>query len=78
LQFLSEGLILPLVIGEVDRVMAIQDLQRRIALTVPHMLVLPSIVASTDLVAAIPSRMAQYFSKLDEIEVFELPITMPQ
>jgi DNA-binding transcriptional LysR family regulator len=65
-------------IGEVDRVLAIQDLQRRIALTVPHMLVLPSIVASTDLVAAVPSRMAQYFSKLDEIEVFELPIAIPQ
>jgi DNA-binding transcriptional LysR family regulator len=65
-------------IGEVDRVLAVHDLQRRVALTVPHMLVLPSIVASTDLVAAIPSRMAHYFSKLDDIEVFELPIEMPQ
>jgi DNA-binding transcriptional LysR family regulator len=65
-------------IGEVDYALAVHDLQRRIALTVPHMLVLPSIVASTDLVAAIPSRMARYFSKLDDIEVFELPIKIPK
>ena len=60
--------------GEVDRALAVHNLQRRIALTVPHMFVLPSIIASTDLITSIPSRMATYFSKLDEIEVFELPI----
>ncbi len=65
-------------IGEVDYVLTAHDLQRRIALTVPHMLVLPSIVASTDLVAAIPSRMACYFSKLNDIEIFELPIEIPK
>jgi DNA-binding transcriptional LysR family regulator len=40
-------------------------------------LALPSIIADTDLIAAIPSRMAQYFSKLDEVELFELPIEVP-
>jgi DNA-binding transcriptional LysR family regulator len=64
--------------GEVDRVLAGYDLQRRIALTVPHLLVLPSIIASTDLITAIPARMAEYFSKLDDIELFELPIALPQ
>jgi DNA-binding transcriptional LysR family regulator len=64
-------------IGEVDYVLTAHDLQRRIALTVPHMLALPSIIASTDLVAAIPSRMACYFSKLNDIEIFELPIEIP-
>jgi DNA-binding transcriptional LysR family regulator len=65
-------------IGEVDRVLAMHDLQRRVILTVPHMLVLPTVIASTDLVAAIPARMAQYFAKLAEIEVFDLPIEIPQ
>lgn len=60
--------------GEVDRVLAIYHLQRRIALTVPHMLVLPSVIASTDLVASVPSRMANYFSGLNEIQFFELPV----
>jgi DNA-binding transcriptional LysR family regulator len=65
-------------IGEVDHVLALHNLHRRIVLTVPHMLVLPSIIASTDLIAAIPSRMAQYFSKLDEIEIFDLPMEIPK
>ncbi len=64
--------------GEVDRILAGYNLQRRIAITVPHILVLPSIIATTDLIAAIPTRMAQYFSKLDEIELFQLPIEIPQ
>lgn len=63
-------------IGEIDRALETHNLKRRIALTVPHMLVLPSIIASSDLVAAIPSRTASYFSKLDNIEVFELPLEM--
>jgi DNA-binding transcriptional LysR family regulator len=64
-------------VGEVDRVLALHGLQRRVALTVPHMLVLPSIIASTDLITVIPSRMAQYFLRIDEIEAFDLPIGLP-
>jgi DNA-binding transcriptional LysR family regulator len=62
--------------GEIDRALAVHNLQRRIALTVPHVLILPSIIGSTDLVTAVPSRMANYFSRLDEIEFFELPIEL--
>jgi DNA-binding transcriptional LysR family regulator len=64
-------------IGAIDRVLAERNLQRRVALTVPHMLVLPTIIAATDLITVIPARMAQYFSRIDEIEVFELPIELP-
>ncbi|MGL5836173.1 MAG: LysR family transcriptional regulator [Waterburya sp.] len=63
-------------IGVIDRVLAKHNLQRRVALTVPHMLVLPSIIASTDLITVIPARMAQYFSRINEIEVFDLPINL--
>jgi DNA-binding transcriptional LysR family regulator len=63
-------------IGEIDRALAVHNLQRRIALTVPHVLVLPSIVASSNLVTAVPSRIANYFCKLDDVEVFELPLEM--
>lgn len=63
-------------IGVVDRVLAQYNLQRRVALTVPHVLVLPSIIASSDLITVIPTRMAQYFSRINEIEVFELPINL--
>ncbi len=62
--------------GAIDRVLAERNLQRRVALTVPHMLVLPTIIAATDLITVIPAQMAQYFSRIDEIEVFELPISL--
>ncbi len=62
--------------GEIDRALAVHNLQRRIVLTTPHMLVLPSLVASSDLVTSVPSRIANYFSALDDIEVFELPLEM--
>jgi DNA-binding transcriptional LysR family regulator len=64
--------------GEIDRILAGYDLRHRVAITVPHILVLLSIIAATDLIAAIPTRMAQYFSKVDEIKLFELPIEVPQ
>ena len=59
--------------GEVDTVLAQHNLKRRIALTIPHMLVLPSIISSSNLVACVPSRMATYFVNLGNIEVFKLP-----
>jgi DNA-binding transcriptional LysR family regulator len=62
--------------GAIDRVLAQYNLKRRVALTVPHVLVLPTIIASTDLITVIPARMAQYFSRLNEIELFELPINL--
>ncbi len=62
--------------GAIDRLLAQHNLQRRVALTVPHLLVLPAIIAATDLVTVIPGRMAQYFSQIDGLEVFELPIDL--
>ncbi len=64
-------------VGVIDRVLAEYNLQRRVALTVPHQLVLPSIIATTDLITVIPARMAEYFSQLNAVEVFDLPIDLP-
>jgi DNA-binding transcriptional LysR family regulator len=63
-------------VGEIDKVLALHNLQRRVTLTVPHTLVLPKIIATTDLITVIPARMALYFSQIDEIEVFGLPIDL--
>lgn len=61
-------------IGEIDKVLAQHQLQRRIALTIPYLLVLPSMIAASDLVAAIPARLAHQFAQQGLIEQFELPI----
>lgn len=59
-----------------NTVLAQYNLKRRIALIIPHMLVLPSIISSSNLVACVPSRIATYFVNLGNIEVFQLPFEM--
>jgi DNA-binding transcriptional LysR family regulator len=60
--------------GYIDQVLATYNLKRRIAVTTPHMLVLPSLVASSDLIASVPSRIASHLICHQELEIFELPI----
>ncbi|MBW4598637.1 MAG: LysR family transcriptional regulator [Calothrix sp. FI2-JRJ7] len=60
--------------GEIDKILATHNLQRRIQLTTPHLLILPAIISSSDMIAAVPYRIGAHFSKLANIEVFELPL----
>ncbi|MBW4645689.1 MAG: LysR family transcriptional regulator [Goleter apudmare HA4340-LM2] len=61
-------------VGEIDKVLAQYNLQRRVVLTTPHLLVLPAMIALSDLVTAMPSRLVQQFVCQDTLEIFELPI----
>lgn len=60
--------------GEIDRLLAQHHLQRRVALTTPHMLALPAILATTDLVATVPDRVAVQLARLHNLDLFELPV----
>ncbi|WP_193197470.1 LysR family transcriptional regulator [Nostoc sp. MG11] len=61
-------------VGELDKVLAQDNLQRRIVLTTPHLLILPAIISSSDLVTAIPSRLAKPFACQGSLTIFELPV----
>ncbi|OUL17611.1 LysR family transcriptional regulator [Nostoc sp. RF31YmG] len=61
-------------VGEIDKVLAQYNLQRRVVLTTPHLLVLPAIISSSDLVAAVPSRLVAPFVCQGTLEIFELPV----
>ncbi|MBU7586668.1 MAG: LysR family transcriptional regulator [Nostoc sp. TH1S01] len=61
-------------VGEIDKVLAQSNLQRRVVLTTPHLLVLPAIISSSDLVAAVPSRLVTSLADQGAVEIFELPI----
>lgn len=61
---------------QVDRALAKVGLRRTVALRVSHFLVVPSIVASSDLSAAIDRRVALAF-KLP-LAVFEPPVPLPR
>jgi DNA-binding transcriptional LysR family regulator len=61
-------------VGAIDRALREQNLERRIALTTPHMLVLPFAIAASDLVAAVPHRVALRLASICQLAIFELPI----
>ena len=52
-------------------------LSARIAVRVPHFLVVPMILARTDLIVTVPSRVAAIFARLGNFKVLKLPLTMP-
>ncbi|MBW4461596.1 MAG: LysR family transcriptional regulator [Nodosilinea sp. WJT8-NPBG4] len=64
-------------VGIVDQILAEQGLQRRVALTVPYWLALPTAIATSDLLAAIPSCLEQHFLQYYPLQVFKLPLEMP-
>jgi DNA-binding transcriptional LysR family regulator len=49
----------------------------RIAVRVPHFLVVPMILARTDLIVTVPSRVAAVFARLGNFKVLRLPLPMP-
>jgi DNA-binding transcriptional LysR family regulator len=60
--------------GAIDPALNMQGLERRIALTTPHMLVLPFAIAASDLVTALPHRIALRLAAACNLTIFELPI----
>lgn len=62
--------------SHVDRLLAEQGLQRRIAMTVPHFLVAPFIVASSDLVLTASERVLAQFLEMLSLRAVELPLPL--
>lgn len=60
--------------GAIDKALNEQNLERRVAFTTPHMMVLPFAIASSDLVAALPQRIALRLANVCNLTIFELPI----
>jgi DNA-binding transcriptional LysR family regulator len=60
--------------GAIDKSLNEQNLERRVAFTTPHMMVLPFALASSDLIAALPQRIALRLATVCNLTVFELPV----
>ncbi len=60
--------------GAIDKALHELGLERRVAFTTPHMMVLPFAIAASDLVAALPQRIAQHLAPVCDLTIFELPI----
>ena len=51
---------------------------RKIALRLPHFSVLPEVIATTDLLLSVSSRIARRFAAQHAIRAFDLPFTVPK
>jgi DNA-binding transcriptional LysR family regulator len=63
--------------GIIDTLLAEKGLVRRPVVRVPHFASVPFIVARTDLIATVPERLAQQFSKQLKLQVLPAPVQIP-
>lgn len=64
--------------GVVDHVLAQRGLKRRVAVSVPHFSVAPMLVAQTDHVLTLASRVACAFGAALGLQLLEPPVQLPQ
>jgi DNA-binding transcriptional LysR family regulator len=62
---------------QLERTLAERGVHENVALRVPHFVVVPVIVAGTDLVVSLPSRVAGASARLVKVKVHPLPIPIP-
>lgn len=63
-------------IGRVDLLLTEQNLHRHIALSIPHFLTAPFILAQTDLMATLAERIARVFVKSQPLQILPIPFSM--
>ena len=64
-------------IGSIDPILRSRGLTRRIAVTVPHYLTIPAIVAKTDLLGVVPEWLARREERRLRLKIFEPPLPLP-
>ena len=64
--------------GAVDEVLAQHGLERRIAMSVPHFLVAPAVVAKSDMVLTTVERIALKYAGVYGLKVVPPPIELPE
>ena len=64
-------------VGAVDEALGKLGLERRVALTVPHVLVVASVLPNSDLIATVGERAGRMFAQVAPLEVYETPGSMP-
>jgi DNA-binding transcriptional LysR family regulator len=63
-------------VGRVDFLLAQQNLTRNIAVSTPHFLVAPSILARTNLVATLVERVAKEFAPILNLKILRCPLPL--
>lgn len=63
--------------GMIDQRLSELGLERRIKLIIPHFLSAALIVSKTEMILSLPHRIAEQFTTLAPLEVFPVPIELP-
>lgn len=61
-------------VGQTDEALAVAGRSRRIRLTVPHFLMVPEIIARSDMIAVLPERLARGYAK--KVSILEPPLKL--
>lgn len=64
--------------GLVDRTLAQQGKQRKLALTVPHIFAVPAVIARTHMAATILKRVALHSQTSHQLMLFSPPLALPE
>jgi DNA-binding transcriptional LysR family regulator len=62
---------------QLERALAEHGVEDNVALRVPHFMVVPLIIAGTDLIVSLPSQVAKAWTELVRMKVHPLPIRIP-
>jgi DNA-binding transcriptional LysR family regulator len=63
--------------SHVDKALEALGQSRRVAIRVPHYMVIPEIIASTDCVATVASRVARHFENDERFLILQPPVELP-
>jgi len=63
--------------GSIDTILRSRGLSRRIAVTVPHYLTIPAMVAKSNLLGVVPEQMARRTARSLRLKIFDPPIALP-
>lgn len=61
--------------AQIDDALAATGRKRRVRLSVPHFLLVPELVASSEMISVLPERLAR--SHADRLQAFDLPLDVP-
>lgn len=63
-------------VGRVDTLLAQKNLQRHIAVSIPHFLIAPFILAQSNLLATLPQRVALTFIQSQSLKLLPVPLSL--
>ncbi len=63
--------------NRVEEALQTHGISRRVALQIPHFAILARLIATTDLLVLLPSRVARVLASYESLRWLDIPVTIP-